>query len=119
MAKLKSSNSLSRDIPTGVANIFGTIYNEIGLKMPYQQRQTQFLPDLLGAVPVITCHVLDIAEKLGRIKVTPAIAAQVIHDATMACLAKMNVKPQQIQQAVAAGRQKQGAQAPAQPQQGM
>lgn len=114
IAKLKSSNSLMLDIPTGVANIFATIYNEIGLRMSPQQRQQQFLPALLGAAPVITCHVLDIAEKLGRIKVTPPIAAQAIHDATMACLAKINVKPQQIQQAVAAGRQKQGAAAPAQ-----
>ena len=120
MAKLKSSNNLMADIPAGIANIFATIYNEVGIQMQPQQRQMVFLPALLGASATLTCHAIDTAEKLGRIKVTPQIAAQAIHDAAMACLAKMKVGPKQIQQASAAGRQKQpspasAAQAGAQP----
>lgn len=103
IAKLNSSQNLTADIPTGVANIFAMIYNEVGPKLQQQQRQQIFIPAMLAAAAVLACHALDTAEKLGRIKVTPQIAGQVIHDSAMACLAKLKIGPQQIQQATQQG----------------
>lgn len=117
MAKLKSSTNLPTDIATGVANIFATIYNEIGTRLPQQQRQQVFLPALLSASATLACHALDTAEKLGRLKVTAPLAAQVVHDSAMGCLAKLKIGPAQIQQASAAGRKAQtgGMPSPQQP----
>lgn len=112
MNRLKSSPNPMNDIPIGMANMFAVVMNQIGGRLPPVVRQRQFLPALLGAVAVWTCHALDVAEKLGRLKVTPQLAAQTVHAAVMACLAKVGVNQQQMQQAVAAGRNG-AAQAPA------
>lgn len=107
LQKLKTSQNLIADVSAGVANIIATIYNEVGKNMAPQDKQI-FVAASGPASTALMCQLLDIAEKAVGAKVDAGMAAQCAQATVMATMQKFGIDQAKMQQAVAAGQQKQG-----------
>ena len=104
--RLASSNDLSSNVSTGIANMIAGLSNEILHKLPPDQKQA-FLPAAILASLTLMCQLLNYAEKTGGPTMTPAIVEGCVQATTRAVLQKFGVGQQQIQQAVQQGKQRQ------------
>lgn len=109
--RLERTPDVLKNVADGVSNFLGQLYLESGKRMS--------LPAAMPASIYIACHVMDIAEAKGMIKITPDNAADCIHATTDATMKVFGISDEQVHQAVSAGHQaaqKQQGQ-PAQPMQ--
>lgn len=105
--RLASSNDIVGNVSTGISNLIAGISNEVIHKIPSDQQQA-FLPAAVLASLTLMCQMLNYSEKTGGQTITPAIAEGCVQATTRAVLQKFGIGQQQIQQAVAQGRQKSG-----------
>ena len=113
MAKIQASTNINADITTLIANVMAIIINEVIGKMPPQQRKKvegSFFPALLAACTTLTCHAIDTCEQVGKLQSNPQVVAQIIQATATACLQKIGISPQHVQQIVAQSSANKGAQ---------
>jgi hypothetical protein len=108
LQKIQGSQDLAGTVSDGVANIIATIYNQVAPKM---QGNQQFNDLFVAAAPSagisLMCQVLDMAKQALNINITQQLVAQCSQATAQKVLAKFHITNQQIQQAVAAGKQAQ------------
>ena len=112
MSQFQSSQNPQADITKLIANVFATIINEVIGKMSPAKRQQYegtFMPSLLAASATLTCHLLDTLEQMGKFQLNAQSAGQMIQVTSFACLQKIGISPQQVQQIIAQRGANQGA----------
>ena len=97
MQRLKSTPDVLGNIASGVSNFLGALYLESQKRMS--------LPAAMPASIYVACHVMDLAEQSGLIKINAQNAADCIHATTDATMKVFGVSDAQVHQSVAAGHQ--------------
>ena len=93
-----------QDVPTVVAEGIAKIISQL-----YQASQRQMsIPMSIPAATTLACYILGDIEKIKGIQMTPALAAQTTQMVVKKLYALYQISPQQVQQAVEAGKAKQG-----------